>query len=120
MSRIVVADRYKCGRSNGEYSVENKTLERKGLKVEERYVQEMNEGTADHGVLLVIDEEATKARIEAQESKGKTVLNVPKDDSLNEEKEALQKEYFELTQKEAKKTWGIARLTEEIAKEKGE
>ena len=66
-SRMVVADLYMMPRINGKFSVENKVLQRKGMKVLPSYVDEIN--SQDNNKMFVIDKEATELLHLAQAEK---------------------------------------------------
>ena len=65
MSNVVIADKYQCPRIDGKFMKEHKVLKRKGLKTTVDYVEEMN--SANNGMLLIIDEEATEQNRKARE-----------------------------------------------------
>lgn len=66
-SRMVVADLYVLPRINGKPSVENKVLQRKGMKVLPNYIDEIN--SQDNNKMFVIDEQATELLHVAQSEK---------------------------------------------------
>lgn len=75
MSNIVVADKFRKIRINGKYVDESPQLQRKGMKVQESYVESVNVDTKENGVYMVIDEEATKAfkKEQAENSKEREI-----------------------------------------------
>jgi len=57
---MVVADKYKLARQNGKFDKGFKQIIRKGMKVLTNYVDEINFSTQEHGIMFIIDEEATE------------------------------------------------------------
>lgn len=60
MSRLVVANCYQLGRSNGKFDKNQKTLIREAAKVDEEYILDINFEAETSGRLWIIDEKATE------------------------------------------------------------
>lgn len=107
---IVVADLHQLNQRNKEiYVVDGtKTLERKGMKVEQSYVDTVNGNSKTNGKIFVVDEEATKQwkKDNAAHAEAKKEAEKKRKLGLTEEAEALlakKAEHVEMLSERAKK-----------------
>jgi|TARA_R110000787_G_scaffold155864_3_gene269724 hypothetical protein len=88
---------------NGKFiNNENFAVLRHRAVVQESVVDETVDNYEDTGVLYIIDKEATEE------------FNNPKTSKEPSEKDVLKEEYKALSGEDAKGTWGVKKLTEEI------
>ena len=110
---------FKLSRIEGNrFDPEQKRLERDSHVVTHDYAETVNKNSVINGVMYV--EQPEKTKLYHDKKPFKTVKEFAKFEEVDEEKEALVKEYTELKGNAPNKLWGTKKLTEEIQKLKDE
>lgn len=111
---------HKLARNGNFFTQEVKVkLERDNHVIQNSYAEEINANSQINGLFYEKDQKATDLYLSGKsflKEKEYTNFEELKEESKDEEKEALLKEYLELQGEPAKGTWGVKKLTEEITK----
>lgn len=112
---------HKLGRAaegNG-FDMHAKRLERNPHVVTTDYAEQINEKSEYNGLYYEFCKKESELYWAKKDFKNATTETVEFEE-VDEAKEALVKEYKELTEKDPNKNWGVKKLTEEIEKLKAE
>lgn len=111
---------YKLGRIDGnKFDPEQKLrVERDSHLINHDFANQTNANSQINGLLYEFEKEKTELWEKGKPFKNETEFT--KFEEVDEEKEALITEYTELKGEVPKGTWGVKKLTEEIAKLKNE
>lgn len=120
MLQMGVYKLHKLARNGNFFTKETKVrMERDNHVIQNSYAEDVNANSEINGLLYEKDEKATQLYLSGKPFKNLkefTEFEEVKNDSKDEEKELLLQEYLELQGEPAKGTWGVKKLTEEIAK----
>lgn len=117
MSQMGVYKLHKLARNGNSFTTEVKIrVERDNHVIQNAYAEEVNANSSINGLLYEKDEKATDLYLKGKPFKEVKEYAVFEEVKIDEEKERLLQEYLELQGEPAKGTWGVKKLTEEIAK----
>jgi len=117
MSQMGVYKLHKLARSGNNFTQEVKLLvERDNHVIQNSYAEEVNNNSTINGLFYEKDEKATALYLSGKPFKEVKEYASFEEVKTDEEKERLLQEYLELQGEPAKGTWGVKKLTEEIAK----
>lgn len=115
MSQMGVYKLHKLARTGNNFTQDVKVnIERDNHVIQNFYAEEVNANSQINGLFYEKDEKATVLYLSGKPFK--QVKEYAKFEEVDSEKEILLQEYLELQGEPAKGTWGIKKLTEEIAK----
>lgn len=117
MSQMGVYKLHKLARSGNFFTPDVKLrIERDNHVIQNAYADEVNANSEINGLFYEKDEKATELYLRGKPFKEVKEYVKFEEVKTDEEKELLLQEYLELQGEPAKGTWGVKKLTEEIAK----